>query len=282
MTSVGIDSGSVAVKGVAMDGEELLSVQIEPAGTDIAAQCSRMTSRLKDVLPTECHTPVCFTGYGRENSGEAAYSVSEILANALGAGWAWRNWSRMKEMGEQFYGNPEPVRKTDKFNTIIDVGGQDCKVITLGAGGVIEGFAMNDRCAAGTGRFLGELAAVLQLKGLRRLDELALGSSEPALISSACTVFAESEVVSMIAKGVSPANIAGGVFRAVADRTAELAESLGWCGPVFFDGGPARLGALRDSLQARLATTVSVPACPQHITAVGAAIYARNRRDLSV
>ncbi len=275
MAAIGIDSGSVAVKGVAMADGELLSVLNEPAGTGLAEQCDRMIAALKEAfLPGICEPAVCITGYGREAASGARSSISEIFANALGAGWVWRNWERMREIGERFYGSPTPLERPGKFKTILDVGGQDSKVITIGKEGVLEGFAMNDRCAAGTGRFLRELVSVLELEDIRELDKLALENAEHVEISNACTVFAESEIVSMLAGGVPEARIAGGIFKAVAERVLELAESLSWDEPVLFDGGPARLDALRSALEQELQSGIAVPACPQHITAIGAAVYA--------
>ncbi len=258
-----------------MQGEELLSVACEPTGADPEGQCRGMIAALRGAVPSgNDDVSVCITGYGREMAGGGQSTTSEIFANALGTGWAWRKWCEMPQIAERFQGAPRPARQPDKFRTIIDVGGQDSKVITFGAGGIVEGFAMNDRCAAGTGRFLQELAVVLELEDLSELDMLALGSADPAPISSACTVFAESEVVSMLSKGTSKADIAGGIFKAVAERTVELAESLQWRGSVLFDGGTARFDALRTAFERRMGTAVAVPACPQHITAIGAAVYA--------
>ncbi len=273
--SIGIDSGSVAIKGALMRGEELLELVTEPTGADPAGQCRRMISALKHILPEESDMPVCATGYGREGVCGAQEAISEIFANALGTGWTWRNWLDMYKISQTFHENlPDPAHQPAQFRTIVDVGGQDSKVITFGADGVVQGFAMNDRCAAGTGRFLQELAVVLDLDGMPALDRLAVKSDAPCRIASTCTVFAESEVVSMVSGGVSEADIAGGMFRAVAERVGELAESLSWGGPVLFDGGAARFSALREALEERLRVDVAVPACAQHITAIGAAIYA--------
>ncbi len=274
MLSVGIDSGSVAVKGVLMEDDELLYIICEPAATDVRSQCCAMIGTLRNVLPARTDASVCVTGYGRETAGDEYDTISEIFANALGAGWAWRSWNEMDDIGQRFHGRPLPRKRPDKFRTVIDVGGQDSKVITFGADGVLEGFAMNDRCAAGTGRFLQELSVVLELNDVAELDALALEEDDFVQISSACTVFAESEVVSMVSHGVSRAAIAGGVFRSVAERTVELAESLQWKPPVFFDGGTAHLDSLRIALERRMGASVAVPACPQHMTAIGAAVHA--------
>ncbi len=275
MLSIGIDSGSAAVKGALMNGECVLDIVSEPATANPAGQCERLVSKLKTPFTGSETIPVCATGYGRDLVKEAESSVSEIFANALGAGWAWRNWDKMPLIGRAFsQGAPHPLKPPDKFKTIIDIGGQDSKVVTFGQDGVVEGFAMNDRCAAGTGRFLQELSEVLDVDGLGKIDELALQCKASCRISSTCTVFAESEIVSMISDGVPRSKIASGIFNSAADRASELAESLNWHGPVLFDGGAAKLKALHAALQARLQTPLAVPACPQHIIAIGAALFA--------
>ncbi|GAG39407.1 unnamed protein product [marine sediment metagenome] len=133
---------------------------------------------------------------------------------------------------------------------------------------------MNDRCAAGTGRFLEVMAGVLEVD-IQQLGELALQADEPALISSACTVFAESEVVSLLSEGVPRQKVAAGVFQSVAEQVIGLATRCSWQPPVLFDGGPSRSAALRRAMAGRLGCEPAVTPCGQFTTALGAALLAR-------
>ena len=273
--TVGMDVGSAAVKVVAFGADRPLAWLQEPTSPSISRQCARL---LDDFLraPALCGAgmmAVCSTGYGRNLADAADAQVSEILANALGAGWMWRNWDRLGSDGLGFGGPPHPARVGEPFRTIVDIGGQDSKVITFTPDGLVDQFAMNDRCAAGTGRFLEVMARVLEAD-LARLDALALSAASPVRISSTCTVFAESEVISLLAEGVGRGEVAAGVFQVVADRAADLARQVAWRPPVMFDGGPSHLGALRTALAQALCCEVAVPPCAEFTTALGAALFA--------
>jgi predicted CoA-substrate-specific enzyme activase len=176
-------------------------------------------------------------------------------------------------LAEIFGEAPRPERAAGRFRTIVDVGGQDSKVITFDADGMISDFVMNDRCAAGTGRFLEVMARVLEVD-LKRLDGLAMSARKAAGISSTCTVFAESEVVSLLAEGAGKEAVAAGVFESVAEQVAGLAARAGCQAPVLFDGGPSHSRALRAALGRRLGTEPAVPPCGQFATALGAALLA--------
>ena len=270
--TIGIDAGSVAVKVVLLAGDAPRAWLQEPAGPDVAGQCKSILSRLAGQAGSAAAAPgdVCATGYGRNRVAEATVQVSEILANALGAGWMWRHWGGL----ESVWGDaPQPHRRPGKFRTIVDVGGQDTKVITLSPDGMVDRFAMNDRCAAGTGRFLEVMARVLG-EDLAHLDQLALAAQSPTPISSVCTVFAESEVISLLADGVGREEVAAGVLQGVAQRVADLARQVGCCGPVMFDGGPSHSRALRGALSQTLGCRVAVPPCAEFTTALGAAVFA--------
>jgi len=266
----GIDVGSVAVKAVVLMGERPVGWLKEATGPDIMAQCSALLERLCglcDMGLTDLDI-VSATGYGRNLVQAAQVQVSEIVANAAGAAWFWRNWNEL----EQIFGQPpDPVQVPDRFHTIIDVGGQDSKVITFAPDGLIDRFAMNDRCAAGTGRFLEVMARVLDVD-LARLDVLALSSKNPCKISSACTVFAESEVISLLSGGAAKENVAAGIFDSVAERVATLAANTGYRPPVLFDGGPSHSRALAAALGKKLATAPAVAPCGEFVTALGAAV----------
>jgi len=266
--TVGIDVGSVAVKVLVAADNRPVSWLEEPTRPDISAQCEAL---LAQACGREGRAAaVCATGYGRNLAAAARAHVSEIMANAVGAAWLWRHWDGL---GEIFGEAPVPEMVPARFRTIVDVGGQDSKVITFDEDGLISDFVMNDRCAAGTGRFLEVMARVLEVD-LRRLDALAVSANKAARITSACTVFAESEVVSLLAEGVAKEAVAAGVFESVAEQVAGLVAKTGWDSPVLFDGGPSHSRALRAALGRRLGTEPAVPPCGQFAAALGAAILA--------
>lgn len=157
-----------------------------------------------------------YTGYGREFLGDDGAAVTEITCHARGAH------------------HLDPA-----VRTVIDIGGQDSKVIRLSESGAVETFAMNDKCAAGTGRFLEMMARTLQMK-LPEMSELGLDWHNDVTISSMCTVFAESEVVSLIARSTAPADIIHGLNKSVAGKTAALARRTGGVAPFMMTGGVAR------------------------------------------
>ena len=267
--SVGIDVGSVAVKLVAVrDGQPAAWFE-EPTRPDMAAQAAAALERLRGMAGGG-PAPACATGYGRNLVEGAPLRVSEIMANALGVGWLQRHWEGLEAV---FGAQPAPARLPGPIRTIVDVGGQDSKVIVFDAQGMIRDFAMNDRCAAGTGRFLEVMARVLKVD-LPELDRMALSAGEPARISSACTVFAESEVVSLLAEGTAPESVAAGVYESIADQVAGLAARSGWRPAVLFDGGTSRSAALRRALGRRLGGEPAIPPGGQFATALGAALYA--------
>jgi predicted CoA-substrate-specific enzyme activase len=267
---IGIDVGSVAVKAVLLDDGQPLQWHTEATAPDVAAQCQALVQQVAEQGGCDSLPPACATGYGRNLVGNADDTISEIVANAAGAGWVWRNWDKLKRW---FVEAPRPAGRPEKFGTIVDVGGQDSKVITFAEGGLVEEFAMNDRCAAGTGRFLEVMARVLEVD-LQRLDKLAQEATRPCAISSACTVFAESEVISLLTEGADTRNVAAGIFDSIADRVATLARQVGFSPPVLFDGGPSRSRALTAALAEHLGTQPAVAPCGQLVTAIGAGLLA--------
>ena len=273
--TVGIDAGSAAVKALALGCDRPVVWLQEVTSADVAAQCRRLFARLLEAEALGGSRPeaVCATGYGRGLVKGADRRVSEILASALGAGWMWRNWARLGSLSTGFGGPPSPDAVPARFRTILDIGGQDSKVITFTADGLVDQFAMNDRCAAGTGRFLEVMSRVLG-KDLAAMDALALPVCSPARINSACTVFAESEVVSLLSKGAPIGEVAAGIYQAVAERVVGLAKQVGWHGPVMLAGGPAHSMALRQALGRALGSEVAVPPCAEFTTALGAALFA--------
>ena len=266
---IGIDVGSVAVKALCFADGSPFSGRHEPTAPDIQEQTARIMRDLKHEVDCDIEL-ACATGYGRKLVEGAGKRVSEIVANAAGGGWLWHNWERLDDI---FDASPSPQERPHRFRTIIDVGGQDSKVITFNEDGLVEQFTMNDRCAAGTGRFLEVMARVLEVD-LARLDELALSGDDPCQISTACTVFGESEVVSLIAEGADKRNVAAGIFASVAERIARLAGQLRFDAPVLLDGGASHSAALARELRNALDVPVAVPPSGEFVTALGAAILA--------
>jgi predicted CoA-substrate-specific enzyme activase len=159
--------------------------------------------------------------------------------------------------------------------SIIDIGGQDCKVILLTDAGQVQKFEMNDRCAAGTGKFLEIMANTLEVK-ISELGNLALSAIRAVQINSLCTVFAESEVVSLIARGEEPGAIALGLHHAIAIRIATMARRVGIKEKAVFAGGAALNQCLCRLVGDKLGIELAVPPEPQTVGAIGAAMLAHN------
>lgn len=262
--AVGVDVGSTNTKLVLMDESQIVAAEVRATG----ANCRNTANALLDSALISCGRERCevarvvSTGYGRRMVDFTDDSVSEIIANARGALWLHRgNW---------------PVR------TVIDVGGQDSKVISLGDSGRVVNFAMNDKCAAGTGRFLEVASRILEID-LDTLGQLSLKSKKPAQISSVCAVFAETEIVSLISHGERMEDIAAGLHQSIARRVGGLVATVGLKQAVVFDGGPALNRGLIRAFEEELRVPLIVSSSPQIVTAVGAALIARdafsNRRS---
>ena len=255
---VGIDVGSTTTKVVILSGEEVVASAIAPTG----ASCRKTSHELYEKTLAETGRSerdvalAVSTGYGRRMVDFPTEIVSEITANAVGARFLSREAGRVR--------------------TIIDVGGQDSKAISLDEEGRVLDFAMNDKCAAGTGRFLEVMSRALELD----LDEFArvsLDATSPLQITSLCTVFAETEVVGLVSQGKAVADIAAGIHNAIAARVGALVRRVGLSAPVFFDGGAALNAGLRRAIEKNLGVELIVPASPQMVVATGAALIARER-----
>ena len=159
---------------------------------------------------------------------------------------------------------------------MVDVGGQDTKIIALSDAGEVEDFAMNDKCAAGTGRFLEMLAHKLQLNYEDFVSE-ALTSKTLIHMNSTCAVFAESEVVSLLARGISKADIAAAAHNAIAEKIGTMMRRVGQKEMIAFTGGGAKNLALAQAVRENLNKEVSIPKSPQTIVALGAAIAAQKK-----
>ena len=255
MLTAGIDLGSVCTKVAILAGDELVGHAVAPTGHDPDATASRLLEQALGMAGKvrEDLFRVVSTGYGRRRASVARGTISEISANAAGAAWQANNGVR----------------------TIIDIGGQDSKVISLDARGRIDHFVMNDKCAAGTGRFLEVMAELLRVP-LEELGETSLRAHSPVKIDNTCVVYAKSEVHALLVHGAQKADIIAGIHRSIAQRVAVLAKRVGVESPVLFDGGPARNAGLRRALEEELAVRLVVPDMPQIVTAVGAALIAQD------
>lgn len=252
MYTLGIDIGSTTSKcAVLRDGEEKLAASLALGGIGTKGPAEALDTVLKDAgLALEDMAAVAATGYGRARCGEADMQASELTCHALGAHAAF-----------------------PQVRTVVDIGGQDAKVISLDGEGRMQNFMMNDKCAAGTGRFLDVMASVLQIP-LDELGSRAARAKSAAAVSSTCTVFAESEVISLLAGGVDMDALAAGICASVAGRTAALVKRLGVVPAVCMSGGVARNEGVRAALEAELGEPILVSPDAQLFGAVGAAIYA--------
>ena len=256
MKAVGIDIGSVAVKAVLFDDGKWIDRLVAPTGWSPKDSGEDALRRLleKNGLGRGDVARIVATGYGR-NAVEADGAVTEISCHALGA--------------LRLFQNKDGVAA----RTILDIGGQDSKAIAVDSGGNVSDFLMNDKCAAGTGRFLQNMAVML---GCELSDFSALPEDKvPHAISSMCTVFAESEIVGLLAKGADKEALALGILDSVASRAEGMLRRVGFsdrsAGGVAFTGGTSRSRNLVKLLERRLGRAVLVDADSQYAGALGAA-----------
>ena len=261
MMGIGIDIGSTAAKAAVVDGEGSVAwTCVQPTGFSSVDAAERLRGELAavgyDVAADDVR--VVATGYGRVAVPYAHKVVTEITCHARGAH------------------HLDPA-----VRTVIDIGGQDSKVIRLSESGAVETFAMNDKCAAGTGRFLEMMARTLQMK-LPEMSELGLDWHNDVTISSMCTVFAESEVVSLIARSTAPADIIHGLNKSVAGKTAALARRTGGVAPFMMTGGVARNRGVVKELETALKDPVEVSEYSQLCGSLGAALFALEKMGVKL
>lgn len=249
---LGIDIGSSSSKAVLIDkNKEIAAVSVLNLGTGTAAYKEVMADALAEAgIRMEDVAYTVATGYGRINFKEADKQITEITCHAKGASFL-----------------------TEDIRTIIDIGGQDAKVIKLDENGQVSNFVMNEKCAAGTGRFLEVMARVLG-KDIGQLSELAEASTKEVAISSVCTVFAESEVISRLSAGEEPADVARGAHRAIAKRVMGMAGRVGYEPKVVMTGGVALNQDMVRAMAGELGCDVQVVPHCQAAGAIGAAVFA--------
>ena len=255
MYCAGIDVGSVNAKCV------VIALAGETCGTAVVPSGAGLVSAAREVFDKalgeagvvrEHVVTVVSTGYGRGIVPDRTKAVTEITCHARGA-----------------------VALYPKTRLVIDIGGQDSKAIALGPNGAVTGFEMNDKCAAGTGRFLEVMARTLEV-GLEKMGAVALETDRPATISSTCTVFAESEVISKLAQGESTTAIVAGLCNAVAERVHGLAARVGVQPEVTMTGGVSKNVGVVKAMERILGLAVNVPEEPLIVGALGAALAARD------
>ena len=251
----GIDSGSTSTDVVILDKEKkMVTGVILPTGAGAAVGAERALEQALEQagLQRSDIDAIVTTGYGRTAIQDGDKSITEITCHARGA----------------HYLDPS-------VRTVIDIGGQDSKVIRLDENGAVENFVMNDKCAAGTGRFLEMMARTMEMN-LDEMSKAGLHYQEDITISSMCTVFAESEVVSLIAQNKPTDDIVHGLNKAVASKTAALAKRVGGEERYMMTGGVSKNQGLVKTLEEKLGTKLVVSDRAQLCGALGAALFAKD------
>jgi len=251
----GIDIGSMTTKCALVDASgTLVSSALVPSGARIrvAREAALDGAVAKAGIVREQITYLVATGYGRKRA-EADGQVTEITCHARGA-----------------------IYLFPRTRTIIDIGGQDTKAIRVGANGDVSNFVMNDKCAAGTGRFLEVMARALEVD-LEDLGPLSMQSTSPQRISSFCTVFGESEVVSHLANGSEVKDIALGLNEAIAGRVVGMLRRVGIESEVTMSGGVSRNIGMRSCIEKLLDCPLNVSENSQIVGALGAALIGREQ-----
>jgi predicted CoA-substrate-specific enzyme activase len=252
----GVDGGSRAIKIVLMDA--LTSECVASGIADQGVRHDELASNLMDGLLAErsldrsCVRYTVATGYARNVISWADATVTEITCHAVGV--------RSVAPGAA---------------TVVEIGGQDSKFLRLSPDGTVQDFSMNDRCAAGTGRFLEVVASRLG-RSLGELGSMAAASRNPAAISSTCVVFAETEITGLLAQNTSPEDIVAGIQRSIASRIGALAGRRA-TEPIVFTGGVALVSGMREALSEVLGSPVTTVRDPQMTGALGAALVAARR-----
>jgi len=249
----GLDIGAATTKAVILNDRKIISYAVLPTGQSVNLATDKVLEKVTEKIGIGISDfeRVVTTGYGRHAVPFADRAVSEIICHAKGANFL-----------------------LPSARTVIDIGGQDSKIIALDGDGNVTNFVMNDKCAAGTGRFIEVMANVLEVP-LEHMGKFSLTSQKACMISSTCTVFAESEIVSLRAKGEPRENLIAGIHKGVASRTITMGRSVGFNKDVAFTGGVAKNVGVKQYLEIAIGSPIIVPEEPQIIGALGAALLAR-------
>ena len=252
MITAGIDIGSITAKAALVENGKILGAKVTFTGYNAEAAGRKVYEELLAASGMEASSvgKIVSTGYGRNSVKFADRTFTEIMAHAAGANFL----------------KPE-------VRTIIDIGGQDSKAIALDEKGKVKNFVMNDKCAAGTGRFLEVMARALEVD-LDEFGAMSLRSEAPSKISSLCTVFAESEVISLIARGEQRFDIIAGIHESIAARISAMIARVGLTEPVMITGGVARNAGVVAALEKKLGVKIAVLSFAQVNGAIGAAVLA--------
>jgi predicted CoA-substrate-specific enzyme activase len=252
MFVAGIDIGSITSKAAILSDGKIIGTKVTFTGYNAALAGRKVFEDLLDELTIDETSikKIVSTGYGRNSVDFVDKAVTEIICHGTGA----------------HYLNPH-------IRSIIDVGGQDSKAMIVDQDGRVKDFVMNDKCAAGTGRFLEVMARALEID-LDSFGVQSLKADMPSKISSICTVFAESEVISLISKGEKRDNIIAGIHESVAARISALAKRVGVRSPIMMTGGVAKNIGVVKALEKKLGMSIEVSEYAQSNGAIGAAVMA--------
>lgn len=252
MIVAGVDVGAATTKTAILKDGEFISSAIMPTGDVVIQAAEEITIEAlnKAGLKMSDLDQVVSTGYGRHMVKFTDKAVSEIICHAKGVNYLLPD-----------------------ARTIIDIGGQDSKVIGMREDGMVSDFVMNDKCAAGTGRFLEVMATVLKAD-INEMGPISLTSKEPSLITSTCTIFAESEIVMLRAEAAKREDMIAGLHRAVARRVVIMGKTVGYKDDVVFTGGVAKNSGVLKFMEELLETQIVLPGEPQIMGALGAALFA--------
>jgi len=253
MYFAGVDLGSLTAKAVIIENGEIIGHRVIQSGYNSTENAHRVMSECLEgtTLSLDDLEYIISTGYGRVNVPFAHKQVTEITCHAKGANYLF------------------PAART-----VIDIGGQDSKAMSIDGNGRVKDFVMNEKCAAGTGRFLEVMAHALEVD-LDSFGALSLTSEHPAKISSMCTVFAESEVISQIAQGLPKEDIIAGIHDAITSRVASMARRVPIAEDVVLTGGVSKNVGVIKALSKHLGYDIQVSELSQIAGALGAALLAR-------
>jgi len=253
MLTVGIDVGSITAKAAVVRDGDVISDKLILTGYNARQAGEHVFEAILDDLAIEASSidKIVSTGYGRNSVTIADKAVTEITCHAMGA----------------HHLNPA-------VRSVIDIGGQDSKAIAVDENGSVKDFAMNDKCAAGTGRFLEVMARALEVD-IQNFGHFSIKADQPSKISSLCTVFAESEVISLISKGENRKNIIAGIHDSIAARVLSMANRVGLKAPIMMTGGVAKNIGVVQALENKLGQPIEVSPQSQVTGAIGAALLAQ-------